>query len=188
MNKSQLQIKPIIGITNVVSTCELEQKIDIASFNKYEFLCSDLEKYQCGYIKDNSMRGKVTVFGNGKMISVGRKNVLGSFNELNKAVQILKKHKLARSKRIVPKVRNIVALLSTGMKIDIEKMARSIPRSIYEPETFAGVITRLPHIATCLVFSSGKIVITGANSESRLDEAVFEIIHRLEKLELISNE
>lgn len=47
MSKSRLQIKPILSITNVVSTSDLEQKINIESFNKYQYLHSDLEKYRC---------------------------------------------------------------------------------------------------------------------------------------------
>lgn len=131
------------------------------------------------------MTGRVTIFGNGKMISVGTKTTLGSFRELDKAVQILKAYELVKSKRITPKVRNIVALLSLRIKIDIEKLARSIPKSIYEQEQFPGLIIRIPTVGTYLVFSSGKIIINRVNSESKLNHAVFEIRQRLEKLGVV---
>ncbi|MBT4325776.1 MAG: hypothetical protein HOD60_02550, partial [Candidatus Nitrosopelagicus sp.] len=68
------ELLPEIKIANTVSTAVLNQKVDIASFNEYEHLHSDLELYRCGYVKDNKMVGRVTIFGNGKMISVGTKS------------------------------------------------------------------------------------------------------------------
>ena len=43
----------------------------MASFNKYRHLSSNLEPCRCGYVKDDFMTGRVTVFRNGKLISVG---------------------------------------------------------------------------------------------------------------------
>ena len=54
------------------------------------------------------MVGRVTVFGNGKLISVGTKSPKNSKKELKMAFKILKKYRLAKSIKITPQVRNIV--------------------------------------------------------------------------------
>jgi len=168
-------LNPQLEIVNVVSTCDIKQKVDIASFNTYKHLHSDLSLYSAGYIKDSSMTGRVTVYASGKMISVGTKSTRQSFGELDKAVQIMKKYKLIRPVRIAPKTRNIVAMLSLNINLDIEKLARCIPKTIYEPEVFPALILRIPTVAVYLVFNSGKIIINGIDSEEKLNNAVFEI-------------
>jgi len=38
-------------------------------------LSSNLDLYRCGYVKDDTMVARITVFGNGKLISVGTKSI-----------------------------------------------------------------------------------------------------------------
>jgi transcription initiation factor TFIID TATA-box-binding protein len=172
---------PEIKIQNTVSTADLKQPIDIGSFNEYEHLSSNLDLYACGYVKDKSMIGRVTVFGNGKLISVGTKSPEQSIKELKKASRILKKHKLATSIKIIPQVRNIVGRYDLKRKLSIEKLARSLPRSIYEPEVFAGLSYRLQGSCVVLLFASGKGVIVGAKTIEELNSTFFEINKRTKK-------
>ncbi|NJE09190.1 TATA-box-binding protein, partial [Thermococcus sp. M39] len=54
------------------------------------------------------------------------------------------------------------------------------------PEIFPGVIYRVKEPkAVILLFSSGRIVCSGAKSEHSAWEAVKELLHELEKYELI---
>jgi TATA-box binding protein (TBP) (component of TFIID and TFIIIB) len=41
---------------------------------------------RCGYIKDKTIQGRVTVFLSGKMISTGATSVLASINQLENAM------------------------------------------------------------------------------------------------------
>lgn len=168
-----------IRIVNVVSTADLAQKIDIASFNSYDSLSSDLRLYRCGYVKDAGMDGRVTVFGSGKMISVGTRSAEGSFGELRRAAGILRRHGLATRRRLVPSVRNIVASVRLADGLDIESLAQALPRSMYEPEQFPGVIHRTTRGTVALLFASGKAVLVGAPSEDALREAHFEVSGRV---------
>ena len=164
-----------IKISNTVSTADLEQKVDIGSFNEYEHLHSDLDLYRCGYVKDNKMVGRVTIFANGKMISVGTKNPDQSFKELRKTIKILKKHGLIKFTRIMPQVRNIVANTDFKQKLDIEKLARSMPKSMYEPEQFPALIHRIITGGVALIFSSGKVVIAGCKTFEELNQAHYHL-------------
>ena len=46
------ELRKDIMIQNVVCTADLKQLVDIASFNNFEYLNSNLQLYQCGYVKD----------------------------------------------------------------------------------------------------------------------------------------
>ena len=175
MQKLESKLIPEVKIQNTVSTADLKQKIDIASFNEYEHLSSNLDLYACGYVKDNSMVGRVTVFRNGKLISVGTKSPEQSEKELRKASKILQNYKLAKSIKIIPQVRNIVARFDLERKLPIEKLARTLPRSMYEPEQFPGLIYRIHNSCVALLFTSGKGVIVGAKSIEEINLAYYEV-------------
>lgn len=172
------RLRPEVKIQNVVCTADLKQKINIASFNKYKFLSSNLDLYLCGYVKDDTMVGRVTVFASGKLISVGTKSSKMAHDELKKAVIILQKYKLAKKFRITPIVRNIVARCDLVGLLPLEKLARILPRSMYEPEIFPGIIYRLGGSVVALIFASGKCVIVGTKSVEELNTAYFELEKR----------
>jgi transcription initiation factor TFIID TATA-box-binding protein len=169
------ELRSEIKIVNTVSTADLEQKVNIDSFNEYEHLHSDLDLYRCGYVKDNKMIGRVTIFGSGKMISVGTKSPENSFKELRKSIKILKNHGLIESKKITPQVRNMVAKIDFKQKLDIETLSKSIPKSMYEPEQFAALIHRIITGGVALIFSSGKVVIAGCKNFEELNLAYYHL-------------
>jgi transcription initiation factor TFIID TATA-box-binding protein len=169
------KIIPEVKIQNTVTTADLKQEIDIASFNEYDYLNSNLDLYACGYVKDNTMVGKVTVFRNGKLISVGTKSPNQSIKELKKACKILREYKLAKRVKIIPQVRNIVSRFDLKRKLPIETLARTLPKSMYEPEQFPGLIYRIQGSCVALLFASGKGIIAGAKSIEEVNAAHFEI-------------
>ena len=164
-----------IIIQNVVCTADLKQPVDIASFNDYKHLSSNLDLYRCGYVKDHTMTGRVTVFASGKLISVGTKSPEQAYEELQKAGSILKKYKLIGSFKIIPKVQNIVAGFDLGDKIHLEELARTMPKSMYEPEQFPGLIFRIQNSRVALIFASGKGVLAGAKTISELNRGLYNI-------------
>ncbi len=169
------ELRTEVKIVNTVSTANLEQKVNISSFNKYAHLHSDLSLYRCGYVKDDKMVGRVTIFGNGKMISVGTKSPEQSFKELKKAMKILNTYGLIKSCKLVPQVRNLVGNTDFEMKLNIEKLARTIPKSMYEPEIFAGLIHRIQGSVVALIFASGKVIIAGSKTIEEVNSAYFHL-------------
>jgi len=169
------KLRKEIVIQNVVCTADLKQRVDIASFNEYKHLSSNLDLYRCGYVKDNTMTGRVTVFASGKLISVGTKSPEQAHAELLKAGNILKKYGLIGTFKITPKVQNIVARFDLGKKVHLENLARSMPRSMYEPEQFPGLIFRIQDSCVALIFASGKGVLVGAKTISELNQSLFEV-------------
>lgn len=169
------ELRKDISIHNVVCTASLEQSVDISSFNKYENLSSDLARYQCGYVKDKTMIGRVTVFGNGKLISVGTKSPKQAEKELKIASKILQNYNLTKKAKIIPNVRNMIGRFDLKKKIDVEQLARIMPKSLYEPEQFAGLIFRIKGSLVALIFASGKGVLAGGKTYSEINEGLFEV-------------
>jgi TATA-box binding protein (TBP) (component of TFIID and TFIIIB) len=62
--------------------------------------------------------------------------------------------------------RNIVSTVNLGCKLDLKKIALQARNAEYNPKRFAAVIMRIREPrTTALIFSSGKMVCTGAKSE-----------------------
>ncbi|KAL1236504.1 TATA-box-binding protein [Trichinella pseudospiralis] len=66
----------------------------------------------------------------------------------------------------VPQLQNIVSTVNLGCKLDLKQIALQARNAEYNPKRFAAVIMRIREPrTTALIFSSGKMVCTGAKSE-----------------------
>jgi len=80
---------------------------------------------------------------------------------------------------------NIVVSSSLEHDIPLEKMAATLPNTEYNPEQFPGLVIRIKDPKTsALIFSSGKIVCTGARTMGKVDESIAKIIEALEKINI----
>lgn len=67
---------------------------------------------------------------------------------------------------IKPQLQNIVSTVNLACKLDLKKIALHARNAEYNPKRFAAVIMRIREPrTTALIFSSGKMVCTGAKSE-----------------------
>jgi len=81
------------------------------------------------------------------------------------------------------KIVNIVCSASLGQDIPLIKLAETLPNTEYNPEQFPGLVMRIREPKTsALIFSSGKIVSTGAKSMRKVKESVRAIIKNLAKI------
>ncbi|XGW05293.1 hypothetical protein V3C99_016011, partial [Haemonchus contortus] len=71
-----------------------------------------------------------------------------------------------------PSIQNIVATVDLGQRIDLKKLTLHSRNTEYNPKRFSAVIMRIREPrTTALIFSSGKMVTTGAKSESASRQA-----------------
>lgn len=65
-----------------------------------------------------------------------------------------------------PVIHNVVATIQIKCKpLNISKLSRYLPYSTYDKSKFAAITIRLADpVCTCLLFTSGKLVVTGASS------------------------
>ncbi len=83
---------------------------------------------------------------------------------------------------IEAKVENIVSGITVDQKIDLKKLASTATGLEYNPEKFPGVVYRIkePKLAM-LIFSSGKMICTGARSKKDIEIARDKLIQKLKE-------
>jgi len=83
------------------------------------------------------------------------------------------------------RVVNIVVSTSLEHDVPLEKMASTLPNTEYNPEQFPGLVLRIKDPkTTALVFSSGKVVCTGAKTMDEVSKSIGRIIKTLEKIDI----
>jgi transcription initiation factor TFIID TATA-box-binding protein len=84
-------------------------------------------------------------------------------------------------------IRIVNIVVSTGLEkeIPLEKMAATLPNTEYNPEQFPGLVLRIKEPKTsALIFSSGKVVCTGARTLEEVDRSIQSIIKSLKRLDI----
>jgi transcription initiation factor TFIID TATA-box-binding protein len=83
-------------------------------------------------------------------------------------------------------IQNIVASATLNQKVDLNAVVKGYPDVEYRPEKFPGLVFRLkrPKTAT-LIFSTGKMVCTGAKSGEESRRAIMTVAKELKKSGLI---
>jgi len=83
------------------------------------------------------------------------------------------------------KVENVVVFATLGKAIPMDKISKELVGAEYTPEAFPGVIYRIPDPKTAaLIFSSGKIVCTGARSPELAKIAVEKVVKDMKQLQI----
>nr|AAQ07596.1 TATA-binding protein [Danio rerio] len=89
----------------------------------------------------------------------------------------------SESSGIVPQLQNIVSTVNLGCKLDLKTIALRARNAEYNPKRFAAVIMRIREPrTTALIFSSGKMVGTGAKSEEQSRLAARKYARVVQKL------
>ncbi|XP_039722468.1 TATA box-binding protein-like 2 isoform X1 [Pteropus medius] len=84
---------------------------------------------------------------------------------------------------IMPQLQNIVSTANLACKLDLKKIALHAKNAEYNPKRFAAVIMRIREPrTTALIFSSGKMVCTGAKSEEQSRLAARKYARVVQKL------
>ena len=74
------------------------------------------------------------------------------------------------------------ASLNLDTKIDLIDITRENPDASYDPERFPGVVLKIQNPkATFLIFSTGKMVITGLNDPNKVSSALWALSEKLER-------
>jgi len=181
------QTKPIVSIENVVSSASVDQKMDL---NEITRNFPDVEYHPDQFpglvFRIKTPKTATLIFTSGKMVCTGAKSEKMSKLAVKTVVEQLRKGGIKVKKQAVVVVQNIVASINLGGKIHLEQAARTLPRSMYEPEQFPGLIHRMIDPKTVLLlFASGKLVCTGAKKESDVYKSVHNIHALLEEKDLM---
>ena len=184
------QTKPIVSVVNVVSSASIEQKIDLVKITKkFPETEYNPEQFPGLVFRLTNPKTAILIFRTGKMVCIGVKSEELSIAAINAVVQKLRKAKINIKKDAIISVQNIVSSINLGGKIHLEKAARILPRSMYEPEQFPGLIHRMLDPKTViLIFASGKLVCVGAKKEAEVYRSVHNLHSLLEEKNLMTYE
>jgi transcription initiation factor TFIID TATA-box-binding protein len=185
-----LKVDVEVRIENVVATAKLNQKIDLNAVLKVYPGVEYRPKLFPGLVfRLRKPKTATLIFSTGKMVCTGAKSEKEAKTAVFKIIRELKKNGIVIIKKPELRIVNVVASASLGGMIDLEKAAFSLGRTMYEPEQFPGLIYRMddPKVVI-LIFTSGKLVCTGANREEAVYRAVEKLHEKLEKEQLIYHE
>ena len=181
------QTKPIVSVENVVASASVDQKIDLNEVTK-KFPDTEYhpDQFPGLVFRLKTPRTATLIFRTGKMVCTGAKSEEMAIKAVQTVVQQLRKGGIKIKKDAEIVVQNIVAAINLGGKIHLEHAARTLPRSMYEPEQFPGLIHRMLDPKTViLLFASGKLVCTGAKKESDVYRSVHNLHSSLEEKNLM---
>ena len=179
--------KPMVSIENVVASASVDQRLDLNEITK-KFPDTEYhpEQFPGLVFRIKVPKTATLIFSSGKMVCTGAKSTEQSINAVRSVVQKLRKGKVKVKNDPVVTIQNIVASVNLNGKVHLETAARSLPRSMYEPEQFPGLIHRMLDPKTViLIFASGKLVCTGAKKESDVYRSVNNLHTMLEEKELM---
>ncbi len=93
--------------------------------------------------------------------------------------------KSSKKSKVEIKLQNIVATAYLEQDIPLIRLAETLPNTEYNPEQFPGLVMRIKEPKTsALIFSSGRVVCTGAKSMTKVKESVRAIVKNIEKIKL----
>lgn len=179
--------KPIIEIVNVVASATIDQKLDLNKIaGKFPDVEYHPEQFPGAVFRLRNPKTATLLFSTGKMICTGSRSEEMAVKAVNMVVSKLRKEGIKIKKNAIVTVQNIVSSINLGAKVSIEQAARKLPRSIYEPEQFPGVIHRMldPKVVI-LIFASGKLVCTGGKKDTDVYRSVNQLHSLLEEKDLM---
>ena len=184
------QTKPLVDIVNVVASATIDQKLDLNDITKkFPDVEYHPEQFPGAVFRLKTPKTATLLFTSGKMVCTGSKSEEMAVKAVNTVVQKLRKGGIKIKKNADVTVQNIVSSINLGGKVHLEKAARTLPRSMYEPEQFPGLIHRMLDPKTViLVFSSGKLVCTGGKTEKDVYRSVNLLHSLLEEKDLMIND
>jgi len=176
-----------VQIQNVVAVASLNQKIDLLAIMKVFRNAEYRPKKFPGLVfRFKRPKTATLIFSTGKMVCTGAKSEKMARSAVKKVVRELKNAGIIILGKPEIEITNIVASADLGGRIDLEMVGEVMDNVMYEPEQFPGLIYRMsdPKVVI-LLFSSGKIVITGGKSEEEAQQAAEKIRAILKEHELI---
>ena len=181
------QTKPIVSVENVVASADVMQKMDLNDITrKFPDVEYHPDTFPGLVFRLKIPKTATLIFTSGKMVCTGSKSEAMARKAVKTVVQNLRKGGIKVKKDAVVTIQNMVASINLGGKIHLEQAARTLPRSMYEPEQFPGLIHRMVDPKTViLLFSSGKLVCTGAKQEADVYRSVNNLHALLEEKELM---
>jgi len=158
------------NVVNLVASTRLATTLDVVQLAIDLDLHYEPEQFPGMVFRVTDPKVCVLVFRSGKVVATGAKSYADARTAFQRLHDELVKHNynpwpFPEDSEII--TQNLVVTYDAGVPLQLPALAMTLPldRTEYEPEQFPGLIYRISSpTAVCLIFSSGKCVITGTKS------------------------
>lgn len=170
-------------VVNVVASTRLSRSVDLRRVSAViPEAYFDHEHFPGIIYRRKQPKSTIILFANGKFVSTGTTSEKESKMSLRISLEeVVQAEGVPAHLGPIVTV-NIVATCNLGRHLDLRKIHALFPQSSYEPERFPGLIVRHPDHCASLLFSSGRVVSTGARSEKSAHSIIATIQGTLRKL------
>jgi len=172
-------------IENVVATVvmEITEKIDLNKIaRKFEDVEYNPERFPGLVMRITDPKATFLIFSTGKMVITGLRRADEARPGVKKIIKSIKTAGINVSNPEIT-IQNIVASGDLHTFIDLNMAAIVMENAMYEPEVFPGLIYRMKDPKTVfLIFSTGKIVCTGAKNKESVKEAILNLNREVREL------
>jgi transcription initiation factor TFIID TATA-box-binding protein len=181
-----LQESPAIRIENIVASGAVADSIDLAELARRTDNCElNTKRFPGAVFRLESPRIASLIFSSGKIVMTGMKDEGAIKTGLDIILDALAKTGVTIYEHPRVAVTNIVCSCDTKRSINLNKLVITLDLENveYEPEQFPGLVYRLsdPKIVA-LLFSSGKIILTGGKNLDDIHRGLHILEQKLETL------
>ena len=181
-------------IQNIVVKSSFQKKIDLdLLFRKTKNSNYNAKNFPGLFMRFLNPKCVVIIFKNGNIILTG----LIQFNHINIILEKLisklnREHNFELDidiNSVKTEVVNIVITANYYRRIDLNLASLKLENAMYEPEIFPGIIYKIykPFTAVFLIFSTGKVVLTGIKNEDFIEIALVKLGKKIKKKELFNS-
>lgn len=175
-NKVSLRIENVVASINLGVQLPLEKILE-----KYK----DIEKknnFPGLVAKINNPKATILIFASGKLVCTGVRLPSQIPTVVNIIIKKIRKADIEIENDPIVKIENIVVRGDFHQSINLDITSLILDSAIYEPEVFPGLIYKIVDPKICfLIFSSGRIIVTGSNSEDIIKKSVKILAVKLKK-------
>lgn len=183
MSESEINIQNVVASTKLSDSFDLvkiESALEGAEYNK--------AKFPGMVYRVTNPKAAFLIFTSGKVVCTGAKNVEDVKTVIKNLADKIESLGINVEKNPEITIQNIVASADLGAKLNLNAIAIGFgfENIEYEPEQFPGLVYRIasPKIVV-LIFSSGKLVVTGGKSPNDCNRGVEIVREQLEGMSLL---
>jgi len=178
-----------IKIENVVASTKLAEEFDLTVIeSEFEGAEYNKQKFPGLVYRVSDPKAAFLVFTSGKVVCTGAKNVADVHTVIGNMAKKLNGIGIKTLENPDITVQNIVASadLHTILNLNAIAIGLGLENIEYEPEQFPGLVYRIdePKVVV-LIFSSGKLVVTGGKSPQDCEKGVKVVRQQLDNMGLL---
>lgn len=178
-----------IKVENVVANARIADNLDLEYIeSRLEDAVFTKKKFPGLVYRTREPKSAFLIFRSGKVVCTGSKTAEGVRAVMDKLAADLRSIGMEVVEHPDFRVQNIVASANLGRELNLGAIVLGLELEgmEYEPEVFPGLVYRIDEPKSAiLIFSSGRLVITGGKTVEDCEKSVEVLLNKLKYLELI---